>query len=62
MQTIPVTIHYGINTTLHYTEHKSTCAFFADDDVEELVKNSTVVCLSIYNNAGTRYDSPFYQV
>jgi hypothetical protein len=54
VQTIPITIHYGI--------HMSICAFLADDDVEELVKNSTVVCLSIYNKAGTRYESSFYQV
>jgi hypothetical protein len=62
VQTIPITIYYGINTTIHYTEHIKICAFLADDDVEELVKNSTVVCLSIYNKAGTRYESSFYQV
>jgi hypothetical protein len=61
VQTIPVTIHYGTNTTVHYTEHMSICVFLVDDDVEELVKNNTVVCLSIYNNAATRYDSSFYQ-
>ena len=59
VQTIPATIHYGINTTVHYTEHKSTCAFLADDDVEELIKNGTVVCPSMYNNEGTRYDRQF---
>ena len=48
MQTIPATIHYGTDTTVQNTEHKSICVFLAYDDVEEMVKkkNSTVVCLS----------------